>query len=187
MKSAASVEGDARVRLFCALTLPDNALDRIVEWQAGLPEGRFRLVPRDNLHLTLAFLDRRPSGDVDAIRAELEQSAAAAARIVLGARRYRETRSVGMVVFDDEDGAAGALAADLHDRLRRLGVYEPEARPWLPHLSVVRFRERPRLQPDVAPLGEVSPSGAAVYHSVLRPAGAQYVVLHSVALYPLEP
>ena len=31
-------------------------------------------------------------------------------------------------------------------------------------------------------LGAVSPSGAAVYHSVLRPAGARYVVLRPVAL-----
>ena len=88
-----------------------------------------------------------------------------------------------MVVFDDEGGAAGALAADLHGRLERLGVYEPEGRPWLPHLTVVRFRKRPRLGPEPPELGAVSPSGVAVYHSVLRPTGAQYVALHSVALF----
>ena len=32
-----------------------------------------------------------------------------------------------MLVFSDETGAAGALARDLHGRLERLGVYEPEA------------------------------------------------------------
>ncbi len=87
-----------------------------------------------------------------------------------------------MLVFDDEGGAAGRLAADLHGRLERLGVYEPERRPWLPHLTVVRFRQRPRLSPDPPGPGAISPSGASVYHSVLRPTGAQYVVLHSVAL-----
>jgi 2'-5' RNA ligase len=178
----ASVEGDARVRLFCALTLPDGVVDRVVEWQGRLPAGDFRLVPRDNLHLTLAFLGSRPARDVDPVCGELEASARAAAPIVLRPRRYRETRSVGMLVFADEDGAGAALAADLHGRLRRLGVYEPEQRPWLPHLTVVRFREPPRLDPKPPELGAVSPSGAAVYHSVLRPAGAQYVVLHAVAL-----
>jgi 2'-5' RNA ligase len=178
----ASVEDDVRVRLFCSLQLPDDALDGLVEWQAGLPRGDFRLVPRDNLHLTLAFLGARPAGEVEAICAELEQAAGAAGVIVLQPRRYRETRSVGMVVFDDEGGAAGRLDAGLHGRLQRLGVYEPERRPWLPHLTVVRFRDRPRLVPKLPPLGAVSPSGAAVYHSVLRPTGAQYVVLHSVGL-----
>jgi 2'-5' RNA ligase len=182
VKSLASVEGDARLRLFCALTLADAVVGRIVEWQDRLPAGDFRLVPRENLHLTLAFLGSRPAGEVDAIRTELEATARTAARIVLRPRGYRETRSVGMLVFDDEDGAASALAADLHGRLQRLGVYEPEQRAWLPHLTVVRFRRPPRLRLEPPDLGAVSPSGAAVYHSVLRPSGAQYVVLHAVSL-----
>ncbi|HEX7144849.1 MAG TPA: hypothetical protein VF225_06025, partial [Gaiellaceae bacterium] len=74
------------------------------------------------------------------------------------------------------------LAADLQGRLERLGVYEPERRPWLPHMTVVRFRERPGLRPPLPALGEVSPSDAAAYHSVLRSGGAQYVVLESFAL-----
>jgi 2'-5' RNA ligase len=87
-----------------------------------------------------------------------------------------------MVVFDDEDARATALAEDVHERLERLGVYEREQRPWLPHVTVVRFRERPRLDPPLPDLAPVSPSEAAVYHSVLRPTGAQYEVLEAVAL-----
>ncbi len=186
MNGAASVGRDGSIRLFCALTLPDDVLDRLVEWQAALSPGDFRLVPRENLHITLAFLGRRPGNDLEAIRGELEAAAAASGRIALHSRRYRETRSVGMVVFDDEGGAASALAADLHGRLQRLGVYESERRPWLPHLTVVRFRRQPRLDPPPPALGAVSPSGAAVYHSVLRPTGAQYVVVHAVGLNPLK-
>jgi 2'-5' RNA ligase len=177
-----SFGGDARVRLFCALTLPDDVLDRLVEWQATLPAGDFRIVPRENLHLTLAFLGSRPAGELDAISRELEGAARASGRIALHPRCYRETRSVGMVPFDDENGAATALAGDLHGRLERLGVYEPERRSWLPHLTVVRFRRPPRLDPAPPELGEVCPSGAAVYHSLLRPTGAQYVVVHAMQL-----
>ena len=182
MSRAASVEGDARVRLFCALTLPDDVLDRLVRWQAALSEGDFRLVPRENLHVTLAFLGSRPRSELDAIGRELEEAARGAAGIVLRLRRYQETRSVGMLVFDDEGGKAAALAADLHERLERLGVYEPERRPWLPHLTVVRFRKRPGLSPPLPDLGEVSPSDAAVYLSVLRPTGARYVVVQGFGL-----
>ena len=139
--------------------------------RAALESGRFRLVPRENLHITLAFLGSRPAGDVEPIRAELEAAAAGAAPIVLRERCYRETRSVGMLVFDDDGGAAGELARGLHERLQRLGVYEPEQRPWLPHLTVTRFRERPRLTPELPGLGAVVPSGAAVYHSLLRRTG----------------
>jgi RNA 2',3'-cyclic 3'-phosphodiesterase len=182
VNAAASVGRDGSVRLFCALALPDGVRDRLVAWQAHLPDGKYRPVSRDNLHVTLAFLGSRPSHEVEPIRTELEEAAAESGPIVLRERGYRETRSVGMLVFDDENGAAGALARDVHERLHRLGVYEPERRQWLPHLTVVRFGERPRLSPPLPELGPVSPSGAAVYHSVLRPTGAQYVVLHSVAL-----
>jgi RNA 2',3'-cyclic 3'-phosphodiesterase len=182
VNAAASVGSGDSVRLFCALTLPEPVLDRLVTWQALIPPGRFRLVPRENLHVTLAFLGSRPAVEVEPIRAELEAAAAGARPIVLRERRYRETRSVGMLVFDDDDGAAGELARGLHGRLQRLGVYEPEQRPWLPHLTVTRFRERPRLSPRLPGLGEVIPSGAAVYHSLLRRTGAEYVVLHAAEL-----
>jgi RNA 2',3'-cyclic 3'-phosphodiesterase len=188
MTDAASVEGDVRIRLFCALSLPDEIVDAVLDWQAelpkgvGLPDGRFRPVPPDSLHVTLAFLGHRPRRDVEPVAAELEAAARSAGSIRLAVRGYRETRSVGMLVLDDAGGAAAALAADVHARLERLGVYMPERRRWLPHLTVVRFRERPRLRPSLPELGEIVPSGAAVYHSVLRPTGAQYVVLQEFAL-----
>lgn len=144
--------------------------------------GRARLVPRANLHLTLAFLGHRPGSEVEAIGRELGEAAAGAGEIVLREQRYRETRTVGMVVFEDIGGVAGALARDLDARLEGLGVYEPETRPWLPHLTVVRFRDRPRLAPALPALGDVVPSGAAVYLSRLRATGAEYVVVQKFGL-----
>ena len=61
-------------------------------------------------------------------------------------------------------------------------AYRREQRRWLPHVTVVRFRERPRAWPDVPELPGFSPSDAAVYLSRLRPTGAQYVVLESFGL-----
>ncbi len=180
MSSPASVAGRERLRLFCALRLPAEAIEGIVAWQRGLSGGR--IVPAESLHLTLAFLGHVEAGRVPGIVDALRRSAASAGPISLRCRRYRETRSVGMLVFDDEEGRATTLAEDLHRRLEALGVYEREQRPWLAHLTVLRFRERPRLDTAPPDLGAVVPSDVALYHSVLRSAGAQYGVLESVAL-----
>jgi 2'-5' RNA ligase len=179
----ASVEGRERVRLFCALTLPGDVLDALERWQRDDLRGDARAVRRDQLHLTLAFLGHRPTADLGPVSDALGEAVAAApAPIVFSPRRYRETRSVGMLVLDDEDGRAGELASGLHERLERIGVYEREARAWLPHVTVLRVRRPPRLRPRLPEGQPFSPSGAAVYHSLLRPGGAQYEVLHSVAL-----
>jgi RNA 2',3'-cyclic 3'-phosphodiesterase len=177
----ASVEGRERLRLFCALRLPDAALGTLAEWQdRELRDGR--IVPRQHLHITLAFLGHRPTAELPEIAGALRESAAGAGPIVLLPERYRETRSVGMLVLKDLTGAATRLAEDLFGRLEGLGVYEPERRSWLPHVTVLRFRRPPRLEPSLPGLGEVAPSDAAVYLSQLGPKGAQYFVVESFVL-----
>ncbi|SRR5712691_3936632 len=183
MTSPASVGGDERLRLFLGLRLPEPALDGIEAWQREQLPATVRVVPREHLHLTLAFLGHRPAGELDAILRELRAAAVdAPPDLRLAPSRYRETRSVGMIVFEDLGGGATALAGDVQERLERLGVYRREGRPWLPHLTVARFRDRPRLRLDPPALGTLVPSDAAAYLSRLRPGGAQYEVLESVAL-----
>jgi 2'-5' RNA ligase len=175
------VGGDERLRLFLALRLPDDVLDQIERWQRDqLPN--VRVVPREHLHVTLAFLGHRPGGELESIVDALRDAAAGAGRIRLTPVRYRETRSVGMLVLDDEEGSAAWLAGDLDERLERLGVYQREGRSWLPHLTVARWRERPQLHPEPPPGRTFVPSDAAAYLSRLHPDGAQYEVLESVAL-----
>jgi RNA 2',3'-cyclic 3'-phosphodiesterase len=179
-----SLGGDERLRLFLGLRLPEDALDVVEAWQREHLE-RMRAVPRDHLHVTLAFLGSRPAGDLPVVVEALRAAAqAVAGQIRLTPARYRETRSVAMLACDDESGRAGGLAADLQARLEALGVYRREARPWLPHLTVGRFRERPGLRPDLPNRGTyvLIPSDASAYLSRLRPSGAEYEVLGSVAL-----
>jgi RNA 2',3'-cyclic 3'-phosphodiesterase len=184
MNVPASVGGRERVRLFCALRLPADTVDELSRWQAEAfaAAAGVRVLGPEQLHVTLAFLGHRPAGELEAIGAELRAAALAAEPATLTVKGYRETRSVGMLVLEDEGGRAAALAVDLHARLERLGVYERERRKWLPHLTVIRFRHQPRLQPTVPEPGPFVTSEAAVYMSVLRPSGAQYEVLQSVAL-----
>src|SRR5262249_57052205 len=126
MTSAASVEGHERPRLFVALRLPGEVVERLVAWQTRLRRGDARLVPRENLHMTVAFLGARPAGDVEPIIGELRAAAAAAEPMELEVRDYRETRSVGMVRFGDRGGRAEAFASDVSARLAARGAHAPE-------------------------------------------------------------
>jgi 2'-5' RNA ligase len=181
MSSTGSVEGDDVLRLFLALRLPETVLDALEAWSETALRGG-RRVPRAHLHVTLAFLGRRPKGELPAVVDSLRGAAVRSRPFALRAQRYRETGSVGMIVLDDPSGEAGRLAVDLHDRLERLGAYRREAREWLPHVTVLRFRTRPRLSPPLPELGVFAPSDAAAFLSRLHPSGARYEVLESVPL-----
>lgn len=182
MSSRASVGGDERLRLFLGLRLPDDVLRSLAAWQHAELEGRGRIVRAEHLHVTLAFLGSRPAREVAGICRVLGECAARAGPIELEPERYRETRGVGMLVLRDGSGQAGLLAGEVQEGLERLGVYRREGRPWLPHVTVLRFRERPRLRPPVPRLEPFRPSDAAAYLSRLRPSGATYEVLESFAL-----
>jgi len=179
VKEAATVEGDERLRLFLALELPDDVVAALVAWgKRHLPRGR----PVASFHATLAFLGSRRRSELDAILDALREAAAAAAPFTLRPVRYRETRSVAMLVLDDRSGEATRLAERLHARLEALGVYRRETRPWLPHVTVLRFRERPHLSPPLPEIAPFAPSGAAAFLSRLHPSGARYEVLESCPL-----
>jgi 2'-5' RNA ligase len=175
------VGGDERLRLFCGLRVPGEVVEHVAAWQARELRGG-RIVPPENLHLTLAFLGSRAADDASAVAAALRDAARDARGLRFGLRGYHETRSVGMLTFDDVDGQGAAFAGRLGESLESLGLYRREARPWLAHLTVLRFRDRPRLHPTLPELCEVVPSDAAVFISRLRRDGAQYLVFEAVPL-----
>ena len=182
---------DERIRLFCALQLPDETLQELVAWQAQhlqTPDLRpGRVVPPENLHVTLAFLGSRPAGEVPTIMDELLAASAAARPIELRPVRYRETGSVGMIVLEDVALAATALAAELGERLERLGVYRSEGRRWFPHVTVLRFKERAGVTPEGTNIRSIHVVRSALYRSSLghgpaENSGARYDALETAAL-----
>jgi RNA 2',3'-cyclic 3'-phosphodiesterase len=179
------VEDDERLRLFCALLLPPVAVDDLVAWQeAELISAReeLRIVPRENLHVTLAFLGSTPAERVREVVDGLQEACAGQEPPVLSALRYRETKSVAMIALSDVGARAEAVASRLFDALEERGLYRREKRKWLPHVTVARFHRRPRLSPSEPELGEVVSSDAAVMISRLRPGGARYEVFETVSL-----
>jgi 2'-5' RNA ligase len=182
----ATVGGGDRLRLFCGFRLPDGIVPALAAWQASSLGNSLacagRVVVPEHLHVTLAFLGSRPAGDVPLVVDALQAAAGGAPRPCFAVRGYRETGSVAMLTLDDEEGRGAAIAGDLRRLLEERGLYRPERRPWLPHVTVLRFRERPRLRPVLPPRTNICPSDASVYLSRLSPTGAEYVVLESVAL-----
>jgi 2'-5' RNA ligase len=190
VSSPGSVVGDERLRLFLALRLPDDVIASIAEWQAGLFQDRElvgRVVPPGNLHVTLAFLGSRLAGELPTILRVLEDAARDAAAPSFEVVRWRERRAAGMLELRDSSGTTAArLAGHVQSELADLGLYRLENRDWLPHVTVLRYREPPRLSPQLPELGQVVPSEAAAYLSRLHPSGAVYEVLESFPLKSLN-
>jgi 2'-5' RNA ligase len=179
MSPPGTVEGDERIRLFLALELCSDTVDALVRWgEEHLTGGR--LVT--SFHITLAFLGSQPRSTLEPVVDVLRRESTATEPFLLEPIRYRETRSVGMLVLADPSGRATALAERVQLGLERLGVYEREHRRWLPHVTVLRFRERPRISPPLPGLAPFAPSGAAALLSRLHPSGARYETLESCAL-----
>ena len=127
MNLPASVGDSERARLFCGLRLPDRALDTLSEWQA-------EHIGKAGRSPATTCTSRWPSSGTVRWRSSSRFSAHCARPPLPLARSgscrsgYRETRSVGMLVLSDLDGAATRLAEDLQRRLEGLGVYEREQR-----------------------------------------------------------
>ena len=162
---------------------PPDVVEALAGWQdreLGAAGGA-RLVPRENLHVTLAFLGSRPAGELPAILDVLERAARDAQRRASRSPAIARHARVGMLTLADEAGTAAALAGRLHGDLEELGVYRLEERAWLPHVTVLRFRERPRLRPPDSRSSRWVSSDAAAFLSRLHPSGARYEVLESIS------
>jgi RNA 2',3'-cyclic 3'-phosphodiesterase len=180
------VAGGERIRLFCAYPLPPASVAELTAWQQEhlpfLAAGGGRIVPAANLHVTLAFLGSRPAREVPAICDVLADTAAAAAPAELRPVAFRRTRSVGMIACDDVTGSAEVFATALAERLEALGTYRRQTRRWLAHVTVLRGGRAEGAAPTVTNIRSINVVRAALYASALRPTGAHYDVLETVAL-----
>jgi len=185
-----------RARLFVALDLPEEARDGLVEWgKEALGDPALRPVAPESLHITLAFLGYRPEEEIERIAAVVNESAAPAPWVELRDPEQRPPRGrARFFALPAISPGAEALQAGLQQRLVEAGFYEPEKRPFWPHVTVARVRPEARgsRRPAVVsePPGpipeELAEPRASVrmrlYRSVLQPSGARYVPLAQVQL-----
>jgi RNA 2',3'-cyclic 3'-phosphodiesterase len=185
-----------RARLFVALELPAETLSRLEAWgREALADPALRPVATASLHLTLAFLGYRPEREIGRIAAIVESLAGAAPEIALGDPVARPERGrPRLYALPVESAEAVQLQAGLEGKLISARLYEPEKRPFWPHLTVARVRpesrgsKRPRLvesPPGPLPQGLLQSTSCrrmALYRSELKPRGAIYTPLAQVDL-----
>jgi len=190
-RRAAGGNPPGALRLFVALELPEAARSALVAFRdAAADPAIWRPVAPEAIHLTLAFLGRRPAEDVATVGRVLRDAAgpaAAAPRLALDRALLLPPRRARVLcaALADPDGTLGELQARVSDGLAGAGVYVPEKRPFRAHATVARLRPRERAPRslDVAPDPlEFAGEALTLFESRLHPHGARYEALERVRL-----
>ncbi len=176
-------------RAFVALWPPEAMAEALVAAQRGLPFGR--LVPEENLHVTLAFLGDLSEAELEAAHEALAGIAGPAPQVsVEGIGTFGGARPRALWAAVPREAGLIALQSGVTRRLRAAGV-APEARKFVPHITLARFRhgtvEDANLQRFIADRAGLRLAPAAVpafslVASTLGPGGAVY---EDLVQYPL--
>jgi 2'-5' RNA ligase len=187
-----------RARLFIALDLPEKLREGIVAWESSeLDDPALRVVPRESLHITLAFLGYLPEREIERLREIVDGIRAPAPALKLSdpiaKPSLRRARLFALPVISPE---AVGLQGELEKRLVAERFYKPEKQPFWPHVTVARVKSlgKENKQPMAVrrPPEKLSKSllepvfegvRIALYRSELKPQGAQYTPLARVELF----
>lgn len=186
-----------RARLFVALDLPEELRDGIVAWgRRELDDPALRVVPREFLHITLAFLGYLPEREIERLGEIVEGLEAPAPSIELDEPIAKPTlKRARVIALPVISSGTVALQAELEEKLVDAKLFKPEKRPFWPHVTVARVKSAGRgskrpLEISKPPKGllklflEPSYEGirARLYRSELNPMGARYTPLAQVEL-----
>jgi RNA 2',3'-cyclic 3'-phosphodiesterase len=173
-----------RVRLFVALDLPAETVTLLSAWTRATfgEHPDLRVLRPESLHVTLVFLGYQYERDIDRITdvtfAKPFPPVRLQAEDVQPVPRSRPR--LFALALADQDQAVTRWTGGLAERLQRAGFYEPEKRPFWPHVTLVRAKrgrtprgiEVPGLPDDLT--APFSTGQLTLYRSTLRPQGAVY-------------
>jgi 2'-5' RNA ligase len=184
------------VRAFIAIEIDPEVVNKICQTIDDLKSriSGIRWLPAANLHLTVKFLGDVAEGQIDAIGAALTVALHPFPRFTINAK--------GLGVFPDSRrprilwvGLTGeqlaALAACVESSLLPLG-FAPENKNFTPHLTIGRWRQFDRpartLKQELEKwreyeFGRSTIEQVTLFQSVLKPEGAVYSRLKTVALH----
>ncbi len=178
-------------RLFAALQLPADVRAQLADFGRGAAgrDQALRPTAEDALHLTLAFLGHRSLDEIDPAREAVRAAAGSPAlSLALGGALWLSPRRphVLTVALEDSDGALAELHALVVASLAAALPWEPETRPFRPHVTVARVRRgwRPRIdEAPEAPAARFTADEVVLFRSHLGGRGpARYEALERVAL-----
>lgn len=151
------MNGDPDQRLFVGLPVPLTIAGTLATLQPAAAAGT-RPTPVEDLHVTLHFL-----GPMNAsrVRAALAAVDAAAFTLRLGATGHFELRGGRRILFVAVDPVDGLLRlhAAVAEALATTG-FTPEARPFVPHITLARLGPDARDEVVGAFAGEAVPDPA---------------------------
>lgn len=178
-----------RLRLFVALDLPAPVRGALRAWGAAQAAGNpaLRALRREDLHVTLCFLGGREEAQAEHIGALLGACAAPVPGLALGAPAWLPERRPRIIAVDvaDERGALASLQERVSRALATEAGYEPETRPFRPHVTVARVRGGARVPTEplsMPPVPGFAGTALTLYRSHLSRSGARYEALLRVAL-----
>lgn len=184
------------MRLFIAIELPDGIKRAIAAVQEELRKaGADASWTRpEGIHLTLKFLGDAPDAKVPAITAALAAAVREATRFrldVAGAGAFPNSKNPRVLWVGVRGDAAKLAAVQASVERAMAGLeFEPEDRPFSPHLTLARIKYlRPRFswQQAIEGIKDASLGGfdviaVSLMKSELKPSGAVYTELSRVEL-----
>lgn len=183
-------EGKRLYRLFMAVDIPSEAVKRLLDWQQRylVSDGALRMTPAEQLHVTLTFLGQMGERELEVAGDQLDRledrsSFTMTASRLAGLPSGRTPRVIA-AAFDEPV----LRISEIHDQLAAALVakrlYKEEKRPYFPHVTIARARERPHIRP-----AEITPEPVqftavrvTLYNSILKPNGAVHQALKTVQL-----
>lgn len=190
-------------RLFVAIDPPDDVRERLAVAAGALRRAlgaagmarAFRWVTPANFHITIRFIGAVEDHDVDAVvqamGADVEIEAIDVRIGSLATFPPSGRPRVLQAPVANESGRLAALRAEVDRRVGRWCAPEAPDRPFTPHLTLARVRDRAAIDRaafravcDGAawPESRFRVSTVTLYHSDTRPEGPAYSVLTRAAL-----
>src|SRR5690625_1850348 len=178
------------MRLFIALSLPDEVRDRLAAISGGIPGAR--CVEPENLHLTLRFLGEVDNGlarDVDNALTQIDVEAFELTLSGLGFFTEGKRVITALWAGIESNPPLSRLQAKVEQAAVRAGL-PPERRKFKPHVTLARGRieNSPKLEQFMMShallrIGAIPIESFTLYSSHLQPNGAIY---SPEVVYPLS-
>jgi 2'-5' RNA ligase len=187
------------IRCFIAIPLTDKARTEITRLQEGLnevvPNRTVRWTAPQNIHLTLHFLGDVSVDHLEAVGQASTDAAAGTQPFSLSLERlgcFPNTRRprILWVGLSGKTELLVALQRELGEQLNRAIGFQPESRPYSPHLTIGRVKKgipKPRLrelgqflEQEIQRVGQVAPLPVDSIHFIrsdLKPDGPIYTTL----------